>query len=44
MLTEVGKGTDEHSENFNKEPENIQKEPVRAKEYNNWNEKHTRRD
>ena len=42
MLTELGKRIDEHSENFNKELENTPKEPVRAEEYNNWNEKHTR--
>ena len=43
MLTEIGKRIDEHSENFNKELENIfKKEPVRTEEYNKQNEKHTR--
>ena len=41
MLTELGKRIDEHSENFNKELENIQKEPIRTEEYSNWNEEHT---
>ena len=31
------------SENFNKEIENIKKLLIRTEEYNNWNEKHTRR-
>ena len=43
MITELGKRTDEHSENFNKELENIKKELGRTEEYNNLNEKHTRR-
>ena len=34
-LTELGKRIDEHSENFNKELENIRKELVRTEEYNN---------
>lgn len=33
MLTELGRGMDEHSENSSKE--NIKKEWIRAKEYNN---------
>ena len=32
MLTELG-----YSENYNKELENIKKEPLRTEEYNNWN-------
>ena len=43
MITELGKRIDEHSENFNKELENIKKELGRTEEYNNLNEKHTRR-
>ena len=35
MLTKLGKRIDEHSENFNKELENIQKEPIRTEEYSN---------
>ena len=40
MLTELG-----YSENYNKELENIKKEPLRTEEYNNWNlkKKGTRR-
>ena len=40
MLAELGKRIDEHSENFNKEVEDIN-EPIRTEEYNNWNEKNT---
>ena len=43
MLTELGKRIDEHSENFDEELENTENEPVRTELYNNWNEKHTRR-
>ena len=43
LLTKLGKRLDEHSENFNKELENIKKEPVRTEECSNWNEKRTRR-
>ena len=35
ILTELGKRIDEHSENFNKELENIKKEPASTGEYNN---------
>ena len=35
MLTKLGRRMGEHSENFNKDLENIKKEPIRAKEYNN---------
>ena len=35
MLTELGKKIDEHSDNFNKELENIKKNPSELK--NNWN-------
>ena len=38
MLTELGRRMEEHSENFNKELENIRK-PIRAEKYNNWKEK-----
>ena len=34
-LTELWKRIDEFSENFNKQPENIKKEPVRADVYKN---------
>ena len=40
MLAELGKRIDKHSENFNKEVEDIN-EPIRTEEYNNWNEKNT---
>ena len=43
MLMELGKRIDEHSENFDEELENTENEPVRTELYNNWNEKHTRR-
>ena len=33
-LTELGKRTEEHSENFNKELEKYKKEPIRTKTYN----------
>ena len=42
MLTELGKRTGEHSENFNKEVENIKKDPIRS-EFNNWIKNHIRR-
>lgn len=32
MLTKLGKRIDGHTENFNKEQENIKKEPVKAEE------------
>ena len=35
LLTKLGKRLDEHSENFNKELENIKKEPVRTEECSN---------
>ena len=35
MLMELRKRIDKHSENFNKEPENIKKKKVRDEEYNN---------
>ena len=38
MLTELRKRIEEHSENFNKELENI-KEPIRTEKHSNWNEK-----
>ena len=37
MLTELGKRKDENSEHFNKELENIKKDPIRNKEFNNRN-------
>lgn len=43
LLIELRKIIDEHSENFNKELENIKKEPVIAEEYKNWSKKPTRR-
>ena len=43
MLTELGKIIDKHHDNLNKELENIKKEPMRTEKYNNWNEKHIRR-
>ena len=43
MLIELGKRIDEHSENVNKEQENIFKNPIRNNEFNNWNKKHSRR-
>ena len=42
MLTEFGKRLEEHSENFNKEL-GKKIEPVKDGEYNNWNEKYTRK-
>ena len=33
MLTKIGRQMDELSENFNKEIENIKKEPIRTEEY-----------
>ena len=42
-LTELWKRIDEFSGNFNKQPENIKKEPVRAVEHNNSNERYMRR-
>lgn len=41
MLTELRRTMDEHRENFNQETENIN-EPIRGKEYDNWNKKYTR--
>ena len=43
LLTELGKRIQENSENFNKELENIFKNPVRTEDYNSGNEKHTRK-
>ena len=37
LLIELRKIIDEHSENFNKELENIKKDPIRNEEFNNWN-------
>ena len=34
MSSELGKRIDIHSENFNKEPENIKKDPIRNEEFN----------
>ena len=31
------KTINEHDENFNKELENIKKDPIRNEEFNNWN-------
>ena len=42
MLTKLRRRMEEHSENFNKEIENIRKEPIRAEEYNNYIKKYTR--
>ena len=42
MLTDLGRRIDENSENFNKELENVKKEPIRTEEYNNGNEKFAR--
>ena len=42
MLNELRKSTDEHHENFNKEPESIKKKKNRNEEDNYWNEKYTR--
>ena len=33
MLTKIGRQMDELSENFNKEIDNIKKEPIRTEEY-----------
>ena len=41
MLTELGKTTEEHSVNCNKDQESIKKNQSELK--NNWSEKHTRR-
>ena len=35
MIQDLGKRIKEHNENFNKELDNIKKEPIRAEEYNN---------
>ena len=35
ILTKLRKRIKEHNENFNKELDNIKKEPIRAEEYNN---------
>ena len=41
IFTGFERRVSELSENFNKDIENIKKEPVRAEEYNNWSEKYT---
>ena len=42
MLTKIRRQMDELSESFNKEIENIKKQPIRTEEYHIWNEKYTR--
>ena len=41
MLNELGKRIDEHSENFNKELENIKKDLIENEEFNSCNLKNT---
>ena len=41
MLNKLGRRRNEHSEKFNKELENIKKNQIELKNFNNWNLKYT---